>query len=752
MSNEFSKWCVSERLVRLVLFRVLPGRELEVGRLIEQRCAEAGMNPEHFRVFQLFGSYDLLFIQDGCQLTESDMVELGNFPGISGSTEYVCYKWQEQRPSRPSTFGMRKLSKPLVGLCFMKINPLLIQELGLSPELGLAHFILRSDESVQMLGTMGWSEVVLLISDTSLASILRRIGKTFPGLMFRQPEKHRCFAEKTLTILGHDLEVSDPAPSTTKKVLIEKELRNGDLEVHFSASCTPQAMAGIERYAQKKFALDPANEPRVTFRLGARDLDFSVPLTDIKTLGELVQRLDAFRRDNIDDLIRTHTELQYRTKSEWPNSVAPERRKRLLLTLERDEAQKLVGLGAEGEAVACAIYHFNNLLENRLLVDAFSDMMRAMARLKDETLKLNAPLTVAQRTRISTRLQYLQQAISQRYQGAYLGVEESPWGASFGIQPVGMGIHRVLKALELYASELLLRLGKKWSGFVLVGRHRLPTMEHSEDILLIPPNDALDAFKHWAMSHEIMHVLQHLEPDKFSIYSLSLPGEEPLSESDFPGKLILEAATDIMEFRLSCTLSVHDYLRAVWKYLEGGLFELTSRQQLGSYVIRSFAVLYVEEFGTTAVAEAHVRKAFDKFLKFLITLQVDLTPLQQVDERGQGYLDILFHEFIDEIQPYLPKLVERVDGLAKNVKVPALSKAAVARAVSNLKSGQIIAPGDMVRPDAVAWELIAHGGADSARVTITWLLSLWHYYQVNRRGPDLCQLQVLTPHPTARKM
>src|SRR5690606_17895433 len=132
---------------------------------------------------------------------------------------------------------------------------------------------------------------------------------------------------------------------------------------------------------------------------------------DVKTLGELVERLDSFRCDNIDNLIRTHTELQYRTQSEWPNARAPERRKRLLLSLSAKEASKLVGLGPEGESVAAAVYHFNNLLENKLLIDAFSDMMKAMAKLKSETLKLKAPLSVAQRTRLASRLQYLQQAI-----------------------------------------------------------------------------------------------------------------------------------------------------------------------------------------------------------------------------------------------------------------------------------------------------------------------------------------------------
>ena len=736
-------WRINEGLVRLILFRVLPGHEVQVGRLIERKCRQAGIRQNSFRVFRLFGSYDLVFIQDHCRLAESDIVKLGTIGGITASTEYVCYKWQGSGRRAKPTFQLGKLSQPLVGLCFLKINPLLTQKHGLVPETGLARFIRTREPSVQMLGTMGWSEIVLVISDKSLAGILRRIGKKYPSLIFQLAgAKHEAFAEKTLTMLGHDLDVSDPNAKKPKKVSIGGELRNGDLEVHFSASCTPRAMASIEAYAQKRFKIEKS-DARVTFRLGVRDLDFTVPLDDIGTLNDLLARLDEFRLDNANALIRTHTELQYRVRdTDWPLAkLKPDLRRILLLRLSASEARKLVALGSAGASVATAIYHFNNLIENRLLLDAFSDMTRAVINLKQSALKLKSPLSVAARSILETRLQHLQQAISQRYQGAYLGVEESPWGASFGIQPAGMGIQRILKALELYSTELLLRLGKRWGGFALVGRYRGPTMEHSEDILLVPPGDALDARKHWAMSHEIMHILQHLAPEQFSLASLKATNdEETLSEFEVPGKLLLESMTDIMEFRLSCTLPVQDYLRIVWHYLADGLFELTSRHQLASYVIRSFAVYCDHVFGGSGrpgTVERVEKLFFNDFIKRLEKFGIDISPLRGTDERGQQQLQLTLNAFWDNVYPYLPSIRQRIDALIADRKIHLPDKTRVRRAIRRLKRGEIVAPQDLRHPDAIAWSLVADHTPKAPSETIAWLLSLWHYYQVQKRGPDL---------------
>ena len=247
MSTLFDKWRINPGLVRIILFRVLPGHEVEVGRRIEKECKRFGMPRGSFRVFRLFGSYDLVFVQDASKLIQSEFAKLGTIPGVTGSTEYLCYNWVRTSGKSKPMFSIKHLSKPLVGLCFLKINPVLSERLGLEAELQFADCISKTDlrfggtiskmdRSVQMLGTMGWSEIVLVISDSSLAGILHRIGDIIPSLgMWQADGQPEVFAEKTFTMIGHDLDVSDPKRGKHKVVSLAKELRNGNLEIHFPA-------------------------------------------------------------------------------------------------------------------------------------------------------------------------------------------------------------------------------------------------------------------------------------------------------------------------------------------------------------------------------------------------------------------------------------------------------------------------------------------------------------------------------------
>jgi hypothetical protein len=730
---------------------VLPGREIEVARRLQEQCSGAGISAEHIRVFRLFGAYDLALVQDGCSLTKSDLARIGSIEGLTGSTEHVCYSWLRGPDTSVENFNIAQISQPLLGFCFLKINPLLTQRYGLYAEIEAAAHVADYDASVQVLGTLGWTEMIFLIPDSSLLKLLERIKGYFTKLraLSEESDTVEAFSEKTLTMIGHVLEISDPTVRDRPQVRLEAELlKKRALEVHFSASCTPSAMEEIQAYAVTNFRLQKKT-PRITLRLGARDLDFEVPLKGVKTLNALIERLDQFRAKNSASLIRTHTELQYRISEtewlRWPSNP----RKTVMLRLSNDEASKLIELGAEGASVATTIYHFDNLIENRLLVDAFSDMARAMARLKETTLKLVGPLSVNARWGLASRLQYIQQAVSQRYQGVYVGIEESPWGVSFGIQPAGIGIQRVLKAVELYTLSLLSRLKKRWSGFALIGRHTRPAMEHFQDILLLPAAEALDATRHWAISHESMHILQHLEPARFSLESLVPDGNQPSVYDDRTAKLLIETTADIMEFRLSCPLRGKDYLRVVWRYLNEGLFEQNGRDQLTSYLLRSFATYYSEatEGASISLTDQQLQDLFDEFTTLLEQNAIKIESLRMEDSRGQVPLELLLQEFQLEILPYLRCINDRVSEMQRETRQSI--DIDVESCLKRLAEGQILESGEMQHADVIAWAL-ARQNLDAApqsepacsRLSIAWILSLWHAYHRQRRGPDIEAIEV----------
>jgi hypothetical protein len=741
-------WRISNNLVRLVLLRVLPGREVEIGRLLEKGCRKIGVTPDRFRVFRLFGSYDLAFIQDGCDFRQAELMKLGTIPGVTGSTEYVCYSWMRGSSKSKESFKIARISKPLLGLCFLKINPLLTQKYGLEPEIKCVEHLAQQDKGVQVLGTLGWSEILLVVSDASLKRILERSRSYFPTLT----GWNKSLAEKTLTILGLSLDVSDPKKSPMVVPLEPELLRKKSLEVHFSASCAPNAMTRLQKYAAKHFKLE-TTDARITFRLGARDLDFEIPLKGVRNLNELIARMDEFRANNADVLIRTHTELQYRMEKKRKGASKPAPRASVMLKISPKEAELLINLGPEGASVLAAVYHFNHLLQNRLLLDTFVDMGRAVTQLRRYALKLarQRRLSIAARWRLATRLQYLQQAVSQRYQSAYVGIEENPWGASFGIQSAGVGVQRILKALEYYALKLLVRLGKEWSGYVVIGRHYRPAMEHFQDILLVPVAEGLDAARHWAFSHEVMHILQHYDPDNFSLASLATRSNSVPKEATRSGKLLIEAGADIMEFRLSCTLPLKEYLRIVWSHLQEGLF--INDDQLTSYLIRSFAVYYsvATKYGQEQASEKETDELFTDFISFIrrcsTVLSRDVSRLRVADERGQQALQLTLQEFKIEVKPHLSLINKRVTELGEKISDEA-RREEINDNLNQLEKGWILGPEALGQPDAIAWGIVSRGlkkgtkgsceiAPSTARETIAWILSLWHAYHVLKRVPDV---------------
>jgi hypothetical protein len=755
MSDILTKWRVGDCVSRLTLLRVEPGREIEVGRLIEKRCASVFPAANSFRVFRLFGSYDLLIIQDDADLAHSGFVNIGSIPYVTGSTEYICNKWiPRSARSKAPTFSLNALSDPLLAMCFLKINPEITQEFGLVPELSLAHYTRQKLPSVQMLSTFGWAEVVLLISAKSLGEILEAIGNHLPGLLFYRGKLSpfsKSFVEKTLTIIGHNLDISDPRTRATQvRVPIATGLT--DLDITFSVACKPRSGGILSRSAARFFGKDS-----IRSRLGARDLEFNVSLREIETLNDLLKKLDGFRAENKGSLIHTHTVFKYRkvvSRSRARGELV--HRKPFYVPVSPKEARILTNAGPQGAAVATAIYQFNNLIQNDISSDVYLDLLRFVIALKKEML--SAPTRRGQKLSltflriIAQKLSHLDIALVQRSQSVYVGLEENP----FGSYPAGVGLQRVLKALDAYAITILSRLGGKWNGFVRFG-HRSSRMEHFADVFIVPMDVSVSATRHWTFTHETMHVLQDIKPDVLSLKKILRSnrfGEEITGAELVPGTnpwlVVLESMADVLDFALCCPLPLDQYLSTIWKYLDAEIFSQQVDSQLSMYLWRSFSVIAYDHYRKSKknVAVLFNRELMSSLLKNYVrrlSKWTDLTALTRKDERGQERLMLIFERFLNEFIFYLPSAFRTVDSLAATAVQP--KKRADVRSITRLEKGFILTPAEIRYANQIAWKMSERASIDGTRLNVAWLLSLWHYYQTARLGPDL---KSLTKEPTPR--
>jgi hypothetical protein len=752
MSNLLKEWRVSEDVVRLILLRVSPGREVFVGEMIRERCRRNDIRDGSFRIFRLFGSFDLLFIQDRCRLQTSDFARLGTIPYITASNEYVCYKWA--RPvgkNWQKTFDIAKLRAPLVAFSFLKINPLHTQQSGVSPELEFANYLVGTGSvgTVQMLNTFGWSEAILAVTASDLAGLFQQVADRLSQIRYTSKKRTEHFAEKTLTIIGHSLD-SCASGSKAKAVPLSRgKLDSEFLRVDCSLACKPNAMAKVKKAAKE--LLGP--QANLGLRFGPTDLHFQVSLKGIATINELRQKLDAFKLAMGGHLVRTHTSLEYVTWQSWPSK---ERTKRwpIFVEITQTEARALARLGPDGGLIATAIYRFGNLTQSDLSADAYSDLLKSVMTLKDEALARHSNFDTNWPRRMAGYLTHLESAINQRGQNVYLGLEDSP----FATYPAGTGMQRVFKSLEAYAMLVLRRLGQDWNGYVHLGS-LASRYEHFGDILVIPPDAILQSTSHWAITHELMHILENIEE---KVLSLSLIKEYSPAEgfierqtelTEFDSSNLLEIMADVLDYALCCPLSLDDYLCVVWQHLTDRIIERYGVEDYQTYFWRSFAVICYEHFGRFGHYDEmfmlkKTRRLLAKYVA-LIGKKATIEKLKWGTTRNIEKLVTVQDRFI-ELMRYLPWIFEQVKIYSHKGEKPRLAKQRKSEILTKLERGELLTHADLKNPESVAWHLRAkysNKNEPSNRVALTWLLSLWHLYQTETLGPDLSKWVPLKTNP-----
>lgn len=749
MTSTFKEWSVSQKFTRIILFKVCPGREIEVGVNILRCCKRRKIPQSQFRIFRLFGSFDLAFVQDQHGMEPTDFVRFGTIPYITGTSEHKCYGWSNNLNGKTEpSFDVDALKQPLVAFSFLKINPILTRKNGLFPEIEFADFILNKDRfqgAVQVLNTLGWGELILTVTNDNLAGLFHTIGDYFSQLLYTSDD---YFAEKTLTIIGHTLNVCNLKHNGVIVPLADSKKELKDLVVDVAIACKPKAMGLIEKAAKKYLGLRTA----VGLRFGPTDLHFSPSLPDlnITTINELRDKIDKFKQATASHLVRTHTTFEYKQpKRKWPKHLGV-RHSSALVSLTEEEALKISSLGPKGESVATTIYRYANLTQTDIVADAFSDLFKTINGLKRSALKASAHPDTYKPGTISGKLRYLQPAVNQRSQNVYLGLEESPFVA----YPGGLGIQRVFKSLEAYASLVLQRYGKEWDGFVCTGE-MLTRFEHYADILIVPSESVTLSTNHWAITHELMHILANLSPETFSLsrarrFSNARMRKPDLQSGSRLWLPVIESLTDVLDFALCCPLSLDDYLTVIWQHLRDMVTVEQTIDTYESYLHRSFAVICYDKFasGATIDAKMFVREEAESIIKqhlYKIERSGKLYKHSTKSKMGEQYYEGIIERFFEDIRDYLPWIFQRVNrlrstrGSAKDVNESDLHKA-----YQKLKAGIPLSEAEMQKPDAVAWYIrFKHSQNGSAAteniISMTWLVSLYHYYQINKVGVDVFQ-------------
>ena len=752
MSDVLNSWKIADGAVRLILLQTVPGRELMVGRDIEKRCSKIGLKSSDFKVFRILGDFDLAFIHDNAKLAQDDFVKLGTIPYITASSECVCHKCGNLR-DYASSFDISNLAEPLLSICFLKINPAIIRKEGIYPEVEFVKYLHERNDSVQIIGTLGWFELILLLSKKSLNSILNEVHNELLPLVYTYSDSEQDsipigFAEKTISLIGHELDVSDQTVHTKRSTvgLFHRMFKESDLSVDLTLSCRPRSMGHLYELAHEHFSTqDDDDKLKIRMLYGPRDIYIDIPLSNINTFNHLLYMLDDFRSEAKDMLVKTHTHLQYQKQKDLDLVPNPEYAQRTpMFSISLQQAKELVEKSTETSELASAIYRYNNYIENSLIADAFLDLARYVKSTKDLALEICGQPSLETRQRIVDRLRVLREAIEQRSQGVYIGVDESP----FALNATGIGLIRALKAMEAYVCNLLQRFDLKWAGFILAGSHS--RYEHLEDVIIMPTNALLKAYNQWEITHETMHAFQYLDRPRTAIENV-LPTERDKRlnrYTDLNGaywQLIHEMFTDMLDFAICCPLNIKDYTKVVWSYLQKAIFRRQDIAQLRSYLYRSFAVILYNKLKEEKeiIISDELRKRMKTILLDAISLINDSNNMSILDTASnENNSDIVYEDyvldFIVDMGNAIPYMITRTADILENSEPISMTKKNINTAINRLKQGKILSVDIIRNPESIAWTIAAsysEGISDSA--SIAWILSLWNMYYINKYNVDI---------------
>jgi hypothetical protein len=744
---------IYNKTIKVTLAKVAPGHEKEVAREIEDGLIHQKIPRNSFRIFRLFGNYDVLIIQEVGRGSSKTLARAGVIPYITGSREFVCYGWERIKRkdhSEKRSFSVSYIKKPLLAACFLKFNSSSNFKLGISLERSFAKYLTTKRQSIQVLGTLGWSECVLLFSSDSLEDLQKGMEATLDLVMkYSKPgEELRTgfIAEKTLTLIGHDIEVSDPRRRLEVIELSEK-LREKKLDVYLNMACKPRHMSALQSSLTKIFDDDGGE---VNYRLGAYDLEYKIPLRNIKTLNELIDKLDTFRNENETRLIRTHTDFQFREHTEFPPGAEQDIYFPIIVGVDRKEAKKILTIEYGGDEILKTIYWFNNFIENDLLTESFEDLVPSVLEIKRKALDNQSRPEYLKE--LLTRAFFLQYAMYERAEGAYVGIEEVP----LGTVPFSAGIQRILKALEVYPITVLKRLNQEWDGFCVVG-YFPSRFEHYQEIMMVPTEAAFKPELHWGLTHEAMHVLVNASPQMFSFRRREFQesirrayGPKGILFEEQRWDLFVETLCDILDYEISCPLIVEDYLKIVWDYLSKNIFERIQEKQFRSYLLRSFSVFVYNRYfenggGAKSCTPTELRKAFQKFQGILYGF-LPRGLLEKRETANVSFRDNIISESvrIKEIFEPIRDILGKYDPPVICPRTPYDRKKMI-ETIRKVRKGAILNIKEIENADRLAWlirsnypEGLGPGGF------FAYTLSLWNYYYIRKLGRNLEKVWVFS--------
>lgn len=594
---------VGKNAIKMGCIQVLPGKEFRVVKALKKACQK--IEGTKSIIFKGLGFYDIFLFYESEDF-KSRLTPAGTIPGIINSNTYLCFPYLK---SEACSIFKNLSDTTFVGLSLLKFNQHSTLRLHDIERLLVNYLNEKIPGNWNALGTLGWNEVILLVSLNDFQSIINILLDL--NYKFGQKDQKSDFILKTFSYVGinHDrLPVFEQGTADDKKM--ENLLRkNNSLNSNIPKDIIPSINISSQPifYSEiKKYWSDKGFVPIDS--LG--NFDIIVKPKTVKgytSWAQFLALLLCFRIEFQTRINSTSTKISTTESRETGfkinsgpqdsigNSVPI--KEELRINIQYDKFKKI--FGSNTNSLINHFYTLNSAIQNPISGHAFLDMMEYI-RFLEKHGKTFIEEKIGARTMDKLYLN-LKEVIRSGTSLRSYGISNDQERVHGHFSEIRGGAQRALLAMEFIPEHVFYRLKSKWYGFINVED---PKFAHFNQIIICPTQTLWEPEQWWALYHEIGHILLEQVPwsknDNSEISSFLLNMPSPQIWHHF----IIELYAEVIGYILGFFSNFDLYLEVLWEHLIN--IEPSQREftPLWPYILRSYFVkLYEDCFRKKSISE-----------------------------------------------------------------------------------------------------------------------------------------------------
>jgi hypothetical protein len=742
--------------IKISFIQTRPGAEFLVAQKLAEACRRFGV--KKYACLKGLGGCDiiLIYLSDfGFHLTKYGLIS-----GILKSNTFLCfpYRWTETPDRHPDVIDALNTTT-FAGFSLVKFNYDGVSRARDIDEIFFPFLNTKFPESAHSLGSLGWNELVLVLTQESLSQIIENffVLSLDPSLCCIEPYSFR----KTLSyvainyneLLGPDwesLNLSDLNPKELRELLEHVQV-TGKLAEPFGQKILPtvgiSAPPGPKYQQIKKYWRDLGF--KCLDALGEEDFLVSPTPTYDGNWGKFLIDILYFR-------------LKYRKLIQSTNTIVTYDSKKSLRALEGNQEpdsspihdpeifphkdypyEDLESFFGENAApsLAAQIYALNSLSHNPITGSVFrglKDYPRLiMGRGTERYIKNHENPDEVLGYKFT---EVLGHGLELRSYGTYGNVER-PYGRYAKLKG---GVQRALMAMEYLPTKILERAASPnfWFGFI--NAYEESKFFELQEVIYAPLESLWKPEKWWALYHESGHIIVDRYPilasdDVKEIKCFLAPRTDPIAWS----KLFIELAAEVIGYELGYFGDLDFLLQTLWPHLEEIEESLKDYATLKAYLIRTFFVEIWEKcYGQLAGDPACEKCDIDVYYNTEYLYKSLLEHIGKIEKiLGKPFPEkdfaISSHmSYFKDVLPFINYLYNQISELEKKDSINIFRRRSwiedptTQYIANNLLNGEVYWE-EIEHPEAVMYHILKNQGESKSKVgyfpfVFATILTFWN--------------------------